>query len=107
MLTTRVSTTISHANSLPDHSLNRSTPWRSFWVVIGAPKRSEAPEGASLTNCAGSGLLRRSRRLFDVVVIVRHAPVDVVVHVPLDRARGERLLRVDDLLEQRVLLRLL
>src|SRR5262245_31396807 len=36
------------------------------------------------------------------VVVVGHPPADVGVEVPLDRARGEGLLRLDDLLEERV-----
>src|SRR5690349_24359146 len=55
-----------------------------------------------------STLLRgRFRRLAAEIVIVGHAPADVVIHIPGDRARRELLLRVEDLFEQRILARLL
>src|SRR2546426_9790260 len=57
-------------------------------------------------------LLRRGRRglggrLGGEVVVVGHAPADVGVEVPLYRALGEGLLGLDDLLEHRVVRRLL
>src|SRR5882672_5045585 len=61
----------------------------------------------------GLALLRRGRgrsrrgRLLREVVVEGHAAADVGVEVPLHRPRSERLLRLHNLLEHRVVRRLL
>src|SRR5712692_12061584 len=61
----------------------------------------------------GLALLRRGRgrsrrgRLLREIVVEGHATADVGVEVPLHRPRGERLLRLHNLLEHRVVRRLL
>src|SRR5687768_6990674 len=76
-----VSATMSQANALPSAVEILSTPSRSFCI---AP-RSGAAE----------------------VVVVCHLEVDDGVVLPAGRALGEGLLRLEDLLEHRVLVRAL
>src|SRR5437762_8280361 len=75
-----------------------------------ARKRPGKP-GALLDRSTSLALLLRRRRGLGPgpaeVVLVGHAPANVGVEVPLHRALGERLLRLGDLLEQRVVRRLL
>src|SRR5688572_599197 len=91
-------------NAWPTHVLTLSTNRRSFCIKKKAIRL--APDGCS--DYLRSGLLRRrlARGLAEVVV-VGHATADVGVEVPAHRARGERLLRSLDLLEQRVAFALL
>src|SRR5437773_2817012 len=90
--------------------------WMRVRAFTGAPRRPatrQKPDGwpasarsralALLGRCGG--WLRG--RLRPEVVVVRHAAADVGVEVPLHRALGEGLLRLYDLLEDRVVGRLL
>src|SRR5262245_55500581 len=75
--------------------------WSRRWALMALKKRPAirlAPDGWR----GGRGSPRTLARLLGEVVVVRHAPADVGVEVPLHRALGELLLRLDDLLEQRV-----
>src|SRR5215471_8807245 len=81
------------------------------WLRDGArwARRKRAPTGSSgwcsVAINPSSTLLRGS--LLGEVVVVGHAPRDVVVEIPLHSTLGKRALRFHDLLEQRVVAGLL
>src|SRR2546423_14264606 len=105
-----MSATMSHAVALPVHWLIWSATCTMRGVLIGGGLRGRwskkrhhagAPRGA--VRIVASGLLGRCGRRRAEVALIRHAAADVVVHVPLHGALGERALRGHDLLEQRIL----
>src|SRR4030095_5600446 len=102
---------MSQAKVLPAQVLMRSAACISCCVFISTRLRRTKNEPSGLRRKAGtaavaaggrgtSALLRRE------VVVPRHLEVDHVVALPLARVQGEGLLRIEHLLEQRVLFRL-
>src|SRR2546421_5437599 len=109
-----VSATMSHENARPTKVLTLSTNSRTFCMRLTPLLKHKhhpaiVPDGVwhYLTCRWRSGFLfRRPCRLLAEVVVVGHAAVHVVVQVPLHRALGELLLRLNDLVEDRIVLAL-
>ena len=69
------------------------------------PQKTKHHPGRRPGWCSSTAELRQALRrslLGCEIVIEGHAPAHVVVHVPAHRALGEDLLRLDDLLEDRI-----
>ena len=104
-----MSATISQENDWPTKVLSLSIARSSFCILSACSKKSAirtAPGWLTAIPRNSSSLLGSSL-LGSEEVAHGHAAADVGVLVPLHRALGERLLRCDDFLEQRVFRRFL
>src|SRR5215210_7636519 len=101
---------ISQAAALPTQVEMPSTVWRIFWTSMrrrgreGEARRPFSKRGAA--RFGGASDLLRGRVLAEIV-IERHAAVDDGVLLPPGRPLREGELGLEDLLEERVLGRLL
>src|SRR5882672_3771750 len=119
MQTTLIRTIISHAVALPTQVLMPSIVCRKLWTLMGAIVRREGsivqstirvarPNGALLFRAfssAASDLLGRA--VGAPIMVIRHLAAHHRVLLPLRRPLGERELRLQDFLEQRIFSRFL
>src|SRR5262249_28267050 len=118
MQTALIRMIISQAVALPIQVLRRSIEYSKFWTLMGRDRSAKkvvstyymAPPGPWAGRCRArsvpaSDLLGRG--VGAEIMVVRHAAADYSILLPLRRASRKRDLRLQDLLEQRVLSRLL